>query len=319
MGTPEFAVAPLEALLNEGYDIVAVITVPDKPAGRGKNLQASPVKIFAVEHKLTVLQPEKLRDDEFISDLRAIDADLQIVVAFRMLPEVIWSMPPLGTFNLHASLLPQYRGAAPINHAIINGEKKTGLTTFFINKEIDTGKIIFREEMPIGDEETAGDLHDRMMIKGAELVLQTVRAIETGNIKTKPQEAISGEEIQLKPAPKIFTENTNIHWDQDARNIFNLVRGLSPYPAARAIIETWDKSQVPLKIYFLSFSTESLNLSPGTISSDGKTYLKVAAGTGHVSITDLQQPGKKRMDIKNFLMGFKNITECRFIVDGAIE
>ena len=313
MGTPEFAVAPLEALLNEGYEIAAVITAPDKPAGRGKKLLASPVKIFAEKKGLKLFQPVKLKDPDFITELKDINADLQVVVAFRMLPEVVWAMPPLGTINLHASLLPGYRGAAPINHAIINGEKITGLTTFFIDKEIDTGKIIFQEKMNIGDEETAGELHDRMMVAGAGLVVRTARAVEEGNVMAFPQKELAGDTESLKQAPKILKEDTMINWAQPAEKIYNLIRGLSPYPAAQALLQREDGETLPFKIYFARYSKEEHLLTPGIIRTDGKNFLQVAATDGFINITDLQQPGKKRMNVESFLRGFKGLEKCKFV------
>ncbi len=313
MGTPEFAVAPLEALLHEGYEVAAVITAPDKPAGRGKKLQAPPVKEFAVKKGLRILQPEKLKDAGFLKELSSLHADLQIVVAFRMLPEEVWALPPLGTFNLHASLLPQYRGAAPINRAIMNGEKVTGLTTFFIDREIDTGKIILQEKMDIGPEETAGELHDRMMVEGARLVVRTVRAIESDRVKTLPQETPAQNSLILKPAPKIFKEDTNIDWSAGVEKIFNLIRGLSPYPAAQATLINEVGDRTPMKIYFAHYSREKHSLTPGTIRTDGKDYLHVAAEDGFIHITNLLQPGKKRMDTGSFLKGFKGIEKCRFV------
>ena len=314
MGTPEFAVAPLEALLREGYNIVAVITAPDKPAGRGKKLLSSPVSIFAEQHGLKVLQPPKLKDPAFLEQLAKLNADLQIVVAFRMLPEVVWNMPPLGTFNLHASLLPQYRGAAPINHVVINGETETGLTTFFIDKEIDTGKIIFREKIQIGEEETAGELHDRMMVAGADLVVKTVKAVELGNVQPLPQDTLSGANDVLIPAPKIFTEDTVIDWTQPAETIFNLIRGLSPYPAARTYIRRPNGEQVPVKIYYARYShEEEHNLPAGTVKTDGKSFLRVASGIGFVQILEVQQSGKKKMNVGDFIRGFNGIENCRFV------
>jgi methionyl-tRNA formyltransferase len=232
MGTPTFAVESLKALVENGYNVVGVITTPDKPAGRGYRMQASEVKKYALEHDLLLLQPEKLKNEVFLNELKQLKADLQIVVAFRMLPEVVWNMPRLGTFNLHASLLPQYRGAAPINWAIINGEKETGVTTFFLSHEIDTGKIIFREKMPINDDDNAGTLHDKLMKLGAELVLKTVDAVLENSIDTIPQSELISDETILKPAPKIFKETCRINWEDTAENIYNLIRGLSPTPTA---------------------------------------------------------------------------------------
>ncbi len=313
MGTPEFAIAPLEALLNAGYEIAAVVTAPDKPAGRGKKLQAPPVKQFAEKQGLKILQPEKLRNPGFLDELRSLEAGLQIVVAFRMLPKEVWSMPRLGTFNLHASLLPQYRGAAPINHVIINGEKETGLTTFFIDEEIDTGRILFREKIEIGERETAGELHDRMSEKGAALVVKTARAIESGTVQPLAQDEFAKDQA-LHPAPKIHKEDTVIHWRDPAPKIFNLIRGLSPYPGALAILEKEGSDKIPVKIYYAEYRTGDHGHAPGTISTDGKSYLDVAAGNGFVRITDLLQGGRKRMKTGEFLRGFPGIAEWRFAV-----
>ncbi|MCK4921234.1 MAG: methionyl-tRNA formyltransferase, partial [Bacteroidales bacterium] len=237
MGTPEFAIPPLAALLDEGYDVVGVITAPDKPAGRGKKLKSPAVKIFAEENGLKVFQPEKLKDPEFIQSIKDLKPDIQVIVAFRMLPELVWSLPKSGTFNLHASLLPQYRGAAPINWAIINGEKATGLTTFFIDEKIDTGEVLLQKSVEIGENETAGELHNRMTKTGASLVLETVRAIIENNIQSRKQDTFIDEDSELKPAPKIFKEDCRIIWDQPAIKIHNLIRGLSPYPAAYCIMK----------------------------------------------------------------------------------
>lgn len=310
MGTPEFAVAPLEALLESGYEVAAVVTVPDKPSGRGLNVNESAVKKYAVEHGLRVLQPEKLRDPQFIGELSSIGANLFVVVAFRMLPEVVWSMPALGTFNLHASLLPQYRGAAPINWAIINGEKFTGVTTFMIDKEIDTGKIIFQESCAIDDFDDAGSLHDKLMKMGSALVVKTVDAIEDRNIKPYEQEASMLRAI--RPAPKLTKETCRIDWTQSALSINNLIRGLSPYPAAYTLIEK-DGSQLSAKI-FDAYVVKSESDAPlGTVITDGRTYLEIKCGTNALRIVNLQLAGKKRMDVKAFLLGFREPENCRFV------
>jgi methionyl-tRNA formyltransferase len=305
MGTPTFAVESLKALVENGYNVVGVITTPDKPAGRGYRMQASEVKKYALEHDLLLLQPEKLKNEVFLNELQQLKADLQIVVAFRMLPEVVWNMPRLGTFNLHASLLPQYRGAAPINWAIINGEKETGVTTFFLSHEIDTGKIIFREKMPINDDDNAGTLHDKLMKLGAELVLKTVDAVLENSIDTIPQSELISDETILKPAPKIFKETCRINWDDTATNIRNLIRGLSPMPAAWTELILPDQSPLTLKIYESEIVRSENDKMPGTIISDHKNYMDIATREGYLRILDLQIAGKKRMNIKNFLNGFQ--------------
>lgn len=305
MGTPAFAVESLKALVENGYNVVGVITTPDKPAGRGYQMQASEVKKYALAHDLLLLQPEKLKNEVFLNELQQLKADLQIVVAFRMLPEVVWNMPRFGTFNLHASLLPQYRGAAPINWAIINGEKETGVTTFFLSHEIDTGKIIFREKMPINDDDNAGTLHDKLMKLGAELVLKTVDAILENSIDTIPQNELISDETILKPAPKIFKETCRINWDDTATNIRNLIRGLSPMPAAWTELILPDQSPLTLKIYESEIVRSENDKMPGTIISDHKNYMDIATREGYLRILDLQIAGKKRMNIKNFLNGFQ--------------
>ena len=316
MGTPEFAVAPLEALLAKGYKVVGVVTVADKPSGRGLKVNESAVKKFAVEHGIPVLQPVKLKDPEFLDALRAWKADLFVVVAFRMLPEEVWAMPKLGTFNLHAALLPQYRGAAPINWAVINGERVTGVTTFMIDHDIDTGGIILREECRINDTDTAGDVHDRLMAMGAELVTQTVEGLIQGNAELRVQRSfIQGSEV-LKPAPKLTKELCHIDWTDTTENIYNLVRGLSPYPAAFTEILPADEAgkAVQMKIYKAERMTagEVRSLcgeampAPGTVLSDGKALLAVATADGALRIRELQLAGKKRMDVEAFLLGFRD-------------
>jgi len=311
MGTPEFATAPLKALLENKYNVVGVITAPDKPAGRGKKLMSTPVKVFAEENGIKVFQPEKLKDPEFISSIKKLNPDIQIVVAFRMLPEAIWSIPRLGTFNLHASLLPHYRGAAPINHAIINGEKETGLTTFFIDDKIDTGEILLQEKLPIGDNETAGELHDRMMQAGSALVLKTVKAIIDGEIVPEKQNSFNINDAILKPAPKIFKADCKINLDQSAKQIHDMVRGLSPYPAAFANLKKSDE-EIAVKFFRTNYSVANHNENIGFIRSDGKNYLKIAVKSGFLEILELQLAGKKRMDTKTFLLGFKGIEDCKF-------
>jgi len=314
MGTPEFAVASLDALVQAGCNIIAVITAPDKPAGRGMKLTESAVKKYAVEKQLPVLQPVKLKDPEFLQALKALQADLQIVVAFRMLPEVVWNMPPMGTINLHGSLLPQYRGAAPINWAVINGEKETGVTTFKLQHEIDTGDILLQDSFPIGDDDTAGEVHDKMKEIGARLLVKTVDGLAKGILKEKPQaignastiaqhqSEIGNEnpETELKHAPKLFTETCKIDWNQSITAIHNLIRGLSPYPAAFTSLN--DKN---LKIYKARKEPHASPKSPGSIETDNKTYLKFAAADGYIQVLELQLEGKKKMTVEEFLRGFR--------------
>lgn len=302
MGTPDFAVESLKTLVNHNMNVVGVVTAPDKPAGRGKKLQASPVKQFAQSQNIPVLQPEKLKSPNFLEELNALQPDLQVVVAFRMLPEVVWTIPPHGTFNLHASLLPQYRGAAPINWAVINGEIRTGVTTFFIQHDIDTGHIIMQDEVDILPHETAGKLHDKLMVQGAELVLKTVQAIASDQAKPRPQDELTAG-TQLKTAPKIYKDDCHILWDNHVENIHNFIRGLSPYPAAWSILSKGNEEITTLKIYKADFSKEDHELSPGNIISDGKTWFKVAAKDGFINLLELQQAGKKRLGIKDFLLG----------------
>lgn len=315
MGTPEFAVESLKALVENGYNVVGVITMPDKPTGRGYKLQPSPVKQYALEQGLTVLQPEKLKDEGFLSELKQLNADLQIVVAFRMLPEVVWSMPPKGTFNLHSSLLPQYRGAAPINWAIINGEEETGVTTFFLSHEIDTGKVIFQEKTKISDTDNAGSLHDRLMVIGAQLVLRTVDAIIEDNIQPTPQDELGIDVAQLKTAPKIFKEDCQIDWNKSTQEIVNFIRGLSPYPAAWTELSSGsNEAQLRFKIFAGEpVERETHKLTPGSIQTDNKTYLDVAIKDGFLRITELQLTGKRRMNTIDFLNGYsfeKNVRFC---------
>jgi methionyl-tRNA formyltransferase len=296
MGTPDFAVASLDALLKAGHDVAGVVTAADKPAGRGQKIQESAVKKYAVENGLTVLQPLKLKDPLFLEELAALKAEVQVVVAFRMLPEVVWNMPPKGTINLHASLLPDYRGAAPINHAIINGEKITGVTTFFLKHEIDTGDVIFSDEVTIGPEESAGELHDKLMETGARLLVKTIDAIEKNNYKEVPQQLHEDQ----KHAPKIFKEFCEINWDQPLQKIHNLIRGLSPYPTAFTKLQ--DKN---LKVFKAEMENESPEEQPGSFITDGKTYLKFATQDGYLKLTDIQYEGKKRMQIDEFLRGMR--------------
>jgi len=299
MGTPQFAVASLDALIKAGCDVIAVVTAPDKPAGRGQKLNESAVKQYAVANGIKVLQPEKLKDPEFLEKLKSLHADLQVVVAFRMLPEVVWNMPPRGTINLHASLLPQYRGAAPINWVLINGEKESGVTTFFLKHEIDTGDILFTEKITLTGNETAGDLHDRLMNKGAGLLVKTVKGVESGRYNEHPQSALL-DGVELKHAPKIFKEDCLIDWQQPAESIYNKIRGLSPYPTAYTFLN--DKI---LKVFNATFETAEPGMQPGSFLTDNKTYLKFAAPDGYVHLTDVQLEGKKQMDIAQFLRGVK--------------
>jgi len=306
MGTPEFAVPSLSLLYKNGYEIVGVITAVDKLAGRGKKLSESAVKKFAIQNGFPLLQPENLKDPDFIQQLENLNADLQIVVAFRMLPEIVWKMPRLGTFNLHASLLPQYRGAAPINWAIINGESESGLTTFFLDKQIDTGEIIFNEKILIRPDETLGELHDEMMIKGAELALKTTKAIQEGKVKLRKQNLFLSNEAEIKPAPKIHKTDCKINWNNDSLSIYNLVRGLCPYPAAFSeFVSSDDNKKIIFKIFKVSVEENNHELPSGTILTDNKSFLKIAINDGFIYIIELQLSGKKKMNISDFLRGFK--------------
>jgi methionyl-tRNA formyltransferase len=299
MGTPDFAVASLQALLSGGCQVVAVITAPDRPVGRGQQLTPSAVKRAALAAGLPVLQPEKLKDPAFLAELATYEADLQVVVAFRMLPEVVWAMPRVGTFNLHASKLPDYRGAAPINWAVIRGETETGVTTFFIEKQIDTGQLIFQETEPIHPDDTAGTLHDRLMLRGAALVLRTVQAIESGTYPRTPQPDPTGD----KTAPKLHRENTGIDWNRPAHELRNFIRGLSPYPTAWTML-----NGKFLKVYAADIIAETSpgsSTEPGTFYTDGKTKLLVRAADGWLSISELQAEGKRRMTVSEYLRGNK--------------
>lgn len=303
MGTPEFAVYPLKRLTEEGYNVCAVVTVPDKAKGRGLQLSSSKVKEYAQSIGIPILQPESLKDESFIAELKAIDPHIMVVVAFRMLPKVVWSLPSIGTFNLHASLLPQYRGAAPINWAIINGETTTGVTTFMLDEEIDTGAIIKQTSVHISPNDNAGSLHDKLRDIGSELVVDTVASLISGDysITPQPQEA---NKTDLKPAPKLNKENTKIDWSKDCSTIQNLVRGLSPYPCAHSVI-IGEKGETPVKIFDVSSNIATHNHQPGTIISDGRRELKVACNNGYIIINELQSAGKKRLKIKEFLAGFR--------------
>ena len=298
MGTPDFAVASLDAIVKAGYEIAAVITAPDKPSGRGQKVNESAVKQYAEKNGLKILQPVKLKDPEFLNELKNLNADLQVVVAFRMLPEVVWDMPPRGTINLHGSLLPQYRGAAPINWAIINGETETGVTTFFLKHEIDTGDVLFSEKTAIADDETAGDIHDKLMIIGSQLLVKTIRAIESGGYQEMPQEQFASS--KLKHAPKIFKEDCLVNWYNSVQNVHNFIRGLSPSPTAYTVFQN-----KTLKIFKAEIDQNTTDLSPGELITDGKTYLKFSCEDGFISVKDIQLEGKKRMKIDEFLRGIR--------------
>ena len=306
MGTPDFAVAPLRALVEGGYNVVAVVTTPDKPSGRGLKVNESAVKRYAVEVGLPILQPVKLRDEEFVNAFRALDADLGIVIAFRMLPEIIWAAPRLGTFNLHASLLPQYRGAAPINRAIMNGETETGVTTFLLNPQIDEGAVLGQTKVAIEPTDNVGTLHDKLMNVGVDLVLDTVEKIAEGNIT--PIEQADMCEGELKPAPKIFKEDCHVDFSRSGEEIVNLVRGLSPYPAAWANLS----ENLLAKIFDVAFEPQSVDKECGTILSDGKNFVRVVCADGVIEIKELQLSGKKRMTTEELLRGFRNPTDYRF-------
>ena len=301
-GTPEFAASQLEAILMAGYKVSVVVTMPDKPAGRGRKIQYSDVKKTAMEHDVPLLQPEKLRDPEFLAALASYQANLFIVVAFRMLPAVVWQMPELGTFNLHASLLPQYRGAAPINFAIINGETETGLTTFFLNEEIDKGAVIMREKVAIRPDETAGELHDELMLLGNKVVVETIKKIEAGEVDAQTQDTLS-EGQELKPAPKISKEFCNIDWHQDCQTVYNHIRGLSPYPAAHTQLVSDNGELIEMKVYAAEVEPGKTGLPVGSVVTDNKKHLKIALSDGFISLKYVQQAGKKAMAIDDFLRG----------------
>lgn len=312
MGTPDFAVESLRALVEGGYNVVGVITMPDKPMGRhGSVAQASAVKRYAVSVGLPVLQPEKLKDEAFLSELRSLKADLQIVVAFRMLPEVVWNMPPMGTFNLHASLLPQYRGAAPINWAVINGDTETGVTTFFLSHEIDTGKIIRQKRLPIADTDDVETVHDALMRMGAGLVIETVDSLLAGGVETVPQEKLFKDPAELRPAPKIFKETCRIDWRQPMKRIYDFIRGLSPYPAAWTELVSSDGKRLSLKVYQAEKRPARPDAPIGSIHTDHKSYIDIAVEDGYLRLLSLQVAGKKRMGAADFLNGFKQISDYR--------
>ena len=308
MGTPDFAVAPLRKLVEGGYNVVGVITMPDKPIGRHQTeLSASPVKQYALSQGLHLLQPAKLKDPDFLEELRSLKADLQIVVAFRMLPEVVWAMPPQGTFNLHAALLPQYRGAAPINWAIINGDTETGITTFFLDHQIDTGRVIQRVAVPILDTDNASDVHDKLMLLGSDLVVETVDHILNGTVTSIPQSELQTDE-PLRPAPKIFKDTCRIDWSLGVKRVYDFVRGLSPYPAAWTEWTAGGKQTV-MKIYQTAKEFAAVSEPVGTVLTDGRTYLKVALADGYLHIESLQLAGKKRMAVADVLRGLQAGTE----------
>jgi methionyl-tRNA formyltransferase len=320
LGTPDFAVEPLRRLLELqrsdsacGFEVVGVVTMPDKMINkRGNQLLMSPVKQFAVQENLPVLQPESLKNEEFQAALAAWKADMQIVVAFRMLPESVWNMPRLGTFNLHASLLPQYRGAAPINWAIINGDKETGVTTFFLKHEIDTGDVIYRDIVPIDERDNAGTLHDKPMLQGGDTVVRTVKAIVNGTVEQVPQTAMFASEAELRPAPKIFRDTCRINWEQPCAAIYNFVRGMSPYPAAWCELKDAAGNLLPIKVYEIEKEPAAHNFAVGHLLTDNKTYAKVAVADGYISLLSLQIPGKKRMPVGDLLRGFR-INECEIV------
>ena len=307
MGTPDFAVASLEAVYQAGYDIKAVVTVPDRQSGRGQKINFSPVKDYALHHNLPLLQPEKLRDEAFLATLRSLNADLFIVVAFRMLPKVVWNMPKMGTFNLHASLLPDYRGAAPINWAIINGEKESGVTTFLLNERIDEGEILLQEKTPITPDDNAETLHDRLMLMGRDLVLKTIEGLADGTLTPHPQPTVA----QPKNAPKIFKEDCRIDWYKSGTEIVNFVRGLSPYPAAFMELEYPNGDILPFKIFDATFEKGTSNADFGIIT-DQKKYLKIAVNDGFIVVNSLQMSGKRRNSTENFLIG-NNVTNCKLV------
>lgn len=311
MGTPEFASTSLRRLVDEGYNIVAVVTTPDKPAGRGQKMHLSDVKLTALDLGLPLLQPEKLRDEEFLAALRALQPDLGIVIAFRMLPEVVWAMPRLGTFNLHASLLPEYRGAAPINWAIINGETRTGVTTFLLNHEIDKGAIIEQEAVDILAEDNIGTLYDKLMNIGSELVVRTVEKVASGGYATIEQMHI--DEATLKPAPKIFKDDCKVDWSRSGRDIVNLVRGLAPYPAAWTPIYREGEECGSIKLFGVRFESDNKTGSVGEVVTDMRTYLGVRCYDGVIYLDDLQLAGKRRMAIKELLLGWRDVNVVEFV------
>jgi methionyl-tRNA formyltransferase len=313
MGTPEFAVAGLDALIRDEQHVMAVVTGMDKPAGRGRKIRTSPVKNHALSQQIPVLQPEKLGSPDFLAELRRLQPELIVVVAFRMLPEQVWKLPPMGTINLHASLLPQYRGAAPINRVLMNGETETGLTTFFIEKDIDTGKIILQERVPIDPDEDAGSLHDKLMTAGAALLVRTVHAIARGNPPLTDQAALVKGQAELKTAPKIFTEDCRVQWDQEAEVVYNHIRGLAPYPAAWTILRNQSGEEKILKILAAEKEILPVHEKPGTLLKDDKNVLEVACRNGIIRLTRVQLEGKKQMEIGEFLRGLKDVSGLEVI------
>jgi len=313
MGTPDFAVEPLRVLVESGYRVVCVITMPDKPAGRGMKLRYSPVKEYAISKKIPLLQPEKLKDPEFLAALKTFKADLQIVVAFRMLPEVVWGMPPMGTFNLHASLLPQYRGAAPINWAVMNGEKETGVTTFFLQQAIDTGDLLLQEKIVIEPDECVGSVHDKLMVLGGRMVLQTVNVIMNGSVNARPQNTVVSDESVLKSAPKLFKENTRIDWKEGCESLHNFIRGLSPFPSAWSELHSNEGEIIGVKIFEAGYVLTTHDLAPGTLVSDGKKELKVAVNGGFILLKRFQLAGRKALSTDEFLRGFTKISDFFFV------
>lgn len=312
MGTASFAVPTLDILLNNGFDLVAVVTAPDRPAGRGKKIRFSPVKEYALQHNLKLLQPEKLKEASFVQELKNLKPDIQVVVAFRMLPEAVWKIPPMGTLNLHASLLPQFRGAAPINHAIIRGKSMTGLTTFFIDKEIDTGRILKQTKVPIAPAETAGELHDRMMAIGARLTLETVRELLEGTIKPVSQEDLIADDEAIETAPKIYKEDCRIDWNLDIDQVHDLIRGLSPLPGAFTMLALSDGTTKTLKVYGSKKIPGAITTSPGSFRID-KNSFAVACKNGYIELTEIQLEGKRKMQVFEFLRGFntESVLELR--------
>lgn len=313
MGTPEFAVASLDILIKNNFNVVGVVSVPDKPAGRGQQIQQSAIKKYAVEHNLKLLQPDKLKDENFINELKNLQADLQLVVAFRMLPELVWHMPKMGTYNLHASLLPKYRGAAPINWAIINGEQESGVTTFKLKHEIDTGNILFQEKVNIEPTTTAGELHDKLMLVGADLILKTVKEIEAGFIKGSELNFLPQDNSLACHAPKIFKEDCLIDWGKTAKEINNLIHGLSPYPTAYSQLKNGDDAIQLVKIFNSKYEVFTPNNPNGLLLTDNKNYLKVYCEDGLIEITEIQLQGKKKISIKEFLRGFTVKDKAMFI------
>jgi len=312
MGTPDFAVGTLSALVHNDFRVVGVVTAPDRPAGRGKQLTSPAVKTAALQWQIPVLQPEKLKDEVFLQQLAHLKADIQIVVAFRMLPEVVWNMPPMGTFNLHASLLPQYRGAAPINHALMNGEKLTGVTTFMLDHEIDTGKILLQEKVEITPFDDAEILHDKLMKTGADLVVKTLEAMLNGSITPFHQDTLVESIGKLTPAPKIFKSDCYITWNQPGERVYNFVRGLSPYPTALTQLLKPDSEPIPIKIYRTHFLSEPHTIHPGSIHCPDKHTLRVAVSDGWIVVDELQQAGKKRMKTDEFLRGMALMEGAKF-------